>query len=388
MPHALPVDAVSAHSGSMQNVGWMSREAASCWIGMGPTGSSRNRRSPHGGGSSDQFRALVIWILIAAADHRGRARRVGRHAGDPGHRAAQRRPRLPPGGAGRAGRWPRCGGSRPRWPRSVRDGRLQAVPARELVPGDRIELEAGDSVPADARLIRAFGLRVQEAALTGESVARGQGPGLRPRPAHAAGRPPQHGLHGHGRRRRQGATPWSSPPAWRPNWAGSPACSSRPSRSRRRCSGGWPSWAGCWSSVCLAVVAVIFALQLLRGERDHRVFLLAVSLAVAAVPEGLPAVVTAGPGPRPPAHGAAQCPGPQAAERRDAGLGDGHLLGQDRHLDPQRDDGARDRRRAAAGTGSPGRATPPAGSSSDAPRRRGGDAEAHRADDGRKPVEI
>ena len=45
-----------------------------------------------------------------------------------------------------------------------------SIPARELVPGDRIALEAGDSVPADARLLRAFDLRVQEAALTGESV--------------------------------------------------------------------------------------------------------------------------------------------------------------------------------------------------------------------------
>ena len=52
----------------------------------------------------------------------------------------------------------------------LREGRLQSLPASELVPGDRIEVEAGDSVPADARLIRSFGLRVQEASLTGESV--------------------------------------------------------------------------------------------------------------------------------------------------------------------------------------------------------------------------
>lgn len=48
---------------------------------------------------------------------------------------------------------------------------LQSVPTRELVPGDLIELEAGDNVPADARLIEALSFRVQEAALTGESVA-------------------------------------------------------------------------------------------------------------------------------------------------------------------------------------------------------------------------
>ncbi|RPI88809.1 MAG: hypothetical protein EHM42_04130, partial [Planctomycetaceae bacterium] len=52
----------------------------------------------------------------------------------------------------------------------IRGGVAQTIPARELVPGDRIELEAGDNVPADARLINAFGLRIQEASLTGESV--------------------------------------------------------------------------------------------------------------------------------------------------------------------------------------------------------------------------
>ncbi|MHB1556864.1 MAG: cation-translocating P-type ATPase [Isosphaeraceae bacterium] len=52
----------------------------------------------------------------------------------------------------------------------LREGRLQSIPARELVPGDLIALEAGDSIPADARLIRSFGLRVQEASLTGEST--------------------------------------------------------------------------------------------------------------------------------------------------------------------------------------------------------------------------
>jgi Ca2+-transporting ATPase len=44
------------------------------------------------------------------------------------------------------------------------------------VPGDRVELEAGDHIPADVRLIRAFGFRVQEAALTGESAPVGKDP--------------------------------------------------------------------------------------------------------------------------------------------------------------------------------------------------------------------
>ncbi|WP_191083035.1 HAD-IC family P-type ATPase [Roseococcus microcysteis] len=52
----------------------------------------------------------------------------------------------------------------------LRDGARQRVPAAEIVPGDLVLLEAGDRVPADLRLLRAKSLRLDEAALTGESV--------------------------------------------------------------------------------------------------------------------------------------------------------------------------------------------------------------------------
>ncbi|MFG3756333.1 cation-transporting P-type ATPase, partial [Klebsiella pneumoniae] len=51
----------------------------------------------------------------------------------------------------------------------LRDGHRKSVPAEELVPGDLVLLEPGDKVPADIRLTRVKGLRIQEAALTGES---------------------------------------------------------------------------------------------------------------------------------------------------------------------------------------------------------------------------
>jgi Mg2+-importing ATPase len=54
----------------------------------------------------------------------------------------------------------------------VRDGAEQEVPAREVVPGDVIRLKAGDLVPADARVLSARGLFVNEGALTGESLPR------------------------------------------------------------------------------------------------------------------------------------------------------------------------------------------------------------------------
>jgi Ca2+-transporting ATPase len=53
----------------------------------------------------------------------------------------------------------------------VRDGRLVEISARELVPGDIVRLETGALVPADGRLLESANLRVQEAALTGESEA-------------------------------------------------------------------------------------------------------------------------------------------------------------------------------------------------------------------------
>src|SRR4051794_3025294 len=52
----------------------------------------------------------------------------------------------------------------------VRDGRLLLVPALQVVPGDLIQVEAGDLVPADGRILRSATLEAQEAALTGESA--------------------------------------------------------------------------------------------------------------------------------------------------------------------------------------------------------------------------
>jgi Ca2+-transporting ATPase len=52
----------------------------------------------------------------------------------------------------------------------MRDGRRQSIPSYELVPGDIVFLEAGNFIPADIRLLEAINLRVEEASLTGESL--------------------------------------------------------------------------------------------------------------------------------------------------------------------------------------------------------------------------
>src|SRR4051794_29913112 len=56
-----------------------------------------------------------------------------------------------------------------------RDGKLSQLPAEQLVPGDVVEIEAGDVVPADGRVLAAATLEVAEAALTGESLPVGKG---------------------------------------------------------------------------------------------------------------------------------------------------------------------------------------------------------------------
>jgi calcium-translocating P-type ATPase len=58
----------------------------------------------------------------------------------------------------------------PRQAKVLRDGDVRVIPAEQVVPGDVIALEAGDEVPADCRVLRAFGLRVSTATVTGESA--------------------------------------------------------------------------------------------------------------------------------------------------------------------------------------------------------------------------
>jgi len=76
----------------------------------------------------------------------------------------------------------------PHQARAVRAGEAVLLPVAELVPGDVILVEGGDDVPADCRVIEAFGLRVNTATLTGESLARARHAGPSPEeddPVHA-----------------------------------------------------------------------------------------------------------------------------------------------------------------------------------------------------------
>jgi Ca2+-transporting ATPase len=172
-----------------------------------------------------------------------------------------------------------------------RDGRTQEISARDLVPGDIVLLEAGNLTPADGRLLESANLRIQEAALTGESepveketlLLAGHDLPLGDRRNMAyMGTVVTYGrglavITETGMKTELGKIASLIQTVER-----------EPTPLQRRLDQLGKGLAG----AALALVAVIFGLGLWRGEELRLMFLTGVSMAVAAVPEGLPAVVT------------------------------------------------------------------------------------------------
>jgi Ca2+-transporting ATPase len=173
----------------------------------------------------------------------------------------------------------------------IRDGSRQTVAASQLVPGDVVILEAGNYIPADARLLEAINLRIEEAALTGESV-----PVAKDASAHLEKDIPlgdrkntafMGTLVNYGRGRgvvvNTGMRTQIGMIAQMLQ-----AVQQEPTPLQRRLDqlGRTLGWAA------LAVCGLVFVVGWLRGFNPLDMFLIAVSLAIAAVPEGLPAVVT------------------------------------------------------------------------------------------------
>ncbi|NGX27165.1 MAG: Calcium-transporting ATPase, partial [Chlamydiae bacterium] len=172
----------------------------------------------------------------------------------------------------------------------IRGGRLQIIPSEQVVPGDLILLEAGDRVPADGRIIDLAHMAVDEASLTGESipvskkvealqgelpigdqtnmvfmgttVVRGKGHVLVTSTALVT-------EIGKIASSLMGQKKEQTPLQKRLNQLGKRLV-----------------------FICLGVVAVVFGLGILRGSGIVEMLLISLSLAVAAIPEGLPAVVT------------------------------------------------------------------------------------------------
>jgi P-type Ca2+ transporter type 2C len=174
--------------------------------------------------------------------------------------------------------------------RVVRGGAARVVPASAIVPGDLLLIEAGDLVAADARLVEAAVLRANEAPLTGESEAVSKAAGECDSATALADRKNMLFLgtsvvggsgraivvatgmdteFGHIAKLLETASSGETP------------LQRRLDRVARRL---------LW--LCLIIVLLVFGLGLLRSVRPFEMFLSAVSLAVAAIPEGLPAIVT------------------------------------------------------------------------------------------------
>jgi Ca2+-transporting ATPase len=174
--------------------------------------------------------------------------------------------------------------------RVIRDGHAQVLPAAEVVVGDLLLLEAGDLVAADARLVEASVLRLTEAALTGESEPVEKYTAVLPGETAIADRRNTvflgTSVAAGSARALVVATGMSTEIGHIAYLLETATNDATPLQRRLDQVARRLLWA------CLAIVAVVFGLGLLRGSGLFDLFLSAVSLAVAAVPEGLPAVVT------------------------------------------------------------------------------------------------
>lgn len=172
----------------------------------------------------------------------------------------------------------------------VRDGHERTVPSDELVPGDLILLEAGDKVPADLRLVRLSELRVNESALTGESVPVTKDEVALPEATQVADR---RNMAYSGTLVTTGSGAGIVVAIGAETELGEihrlvGAAETLATPLTRKLAG----FSKILTVGILALAAVTFAVGLLRGQDAVETFTAAIALAVGAIPEGLPAAVT------------------------------------------------------------------------------------------------
>ena len=175
--------------------------------------------------------------------------------------------------------------------RVLRAGRPQDIPAEQLVPGDVVLVEAGDRIPADGRLLEAYALEVDESALTGESVPVAKdAPILVEKTAPIAERVNCAFMNTVVTRGRgvllvtaTGKTTQMGRVAGMLEEAVQPPTPLQIQLDRlgKRI-----------AVIAVAVVAIVSAFELVRGDTLFAIVFEAIALFVAAIPEGLPAVVT------------------------------------------------------------------------------------------------
>ena len=174
--------------------------------------------------------------------------------------------------------------------RVIRGGHAAAVAAADIVPGDILLLEAGDLVAADAPLFEAAALRAIEAPLTGESQPVEKQPSVCPSETPLAERHNMvffgTSIAGGSGRALAVATGMQTEVGHIATLLETASRDTTPLQRRLDQVARRLLWA------CLGIVALVFILGLRRAMPPFELFLSAVSLAVAAIPEGLPATVT------------------------------------------------------------------------------------------------
>ena len=173
----------------------------------------------------------------------------------------------------------------------TRDGKRESIPAEQLVPGDRVLLQSGDKVPADLRLLKVKNLQVQEAALTGESVPVEKAVDLVEENADLGDR---HDMAYSGTLVTQGqasgivvATGVETEIGRISTMVSQVQTLTTPLLRQMDRLARWITFA------VLVVAALVFVLGILvRGYSAVDTFMMVVGLAVAAIPEGLPAILT------------------------------------------------------------------------------------------------
>ncbi len=175
--------------------------------------------------------------------------------------------------------------------RVIRDGQEKLISAAELVPGDIILLEAGDFVPADARLIRSVSLKSEESALTGESVPSEKDATAIVKEGAPLGDRSNMVFSGCSVTYGTGvavvtATGMDTEMGKIANLLSGEGNSQTPLQKKLAKLGKYLGF------VALGACAIIFIVDVIFKQPILESFMTAVSLAVSAIPEGLPAIVT------------------------------------------------------------------------------------------------
>nr|WP_255255984.1 cation-translocating P-type ATPase [Criblamydia sequanensis]CDR35275.1 P-type ATPase [Criblamydia sequanensis CRIB-18] len=173
----------------------------------------------------------------------------------------------------------------------IRNGELQTIPSEKIVPGDLVLIEAGDRIPADGRITQSIELSTQEAALTGESMPIHKIADALEKPDLSVGDKKNMGFLGTVAVSGKGymivtETGLQTELGKIASLLQGGREEQTPLQIRLEELGHRLVW------ICLGVVALVFALGFFRGQPLVENLLISISLAVAAIPEGLPAIVT------------------------------------------------------------------------------------------------